>query len=652
MNDSSSGRQPQFVYIALIALTTLMGMQMIRALVPFFLNVLRDRLDMSTPIVAVVAILIFLTAFLAGPVNRFLGSVPTFTISAIVLGFTRLALQLWGYDPIGDMILAATGVIAFLFFLPVALGLARRVNGQATLNMGLGLLAGMALDLALNGAFLSYDLSWQSGWLPAIIVILIVGGQWLMIGRILRDELPSISADAPFKIGISWIFLGPYIFLQLLIFANIGWATTSTSLPFTAAFALLLLGQLAGLATILLPGQIFRLLILIAASLALLLSVLFLAAGPQAAWITILYLFTGQIALSGLLLAVMRALAEGRRRAGLRNITIAHGLGMLLLVIFLFVYYAVYDLPLPFSNTILPPIAFLIVLLSGLPGLWAAGKGKVPVSNSVRRIALVMLLLLLIPLVQWITWQQPQERGHETGSSKPGGDTIRVMTYNVHSGADPKGHLGLEAIAQIIEREDPDVVGLQEISRGWVINGSVDMLTWLSQRLGMVPVFGPATDAQWGNAVLTRLPIQDYENRPLPTSDLLLRRAFMVLSLDRGAEQPLTVINTHYHHKSDGGAIRVQQSLAILGYWSGTPNTVIMGDFNAEHGDPEIDLYGEAEFGDVLDLTGVVPGYTSPVPGPSRRIDYIFITPDLEASDGVIPPDEASDHLAVGVTIR
>ena len=645
MNDSSSDKQTQFTTIALIALTTLIGMQMIRALVPSFLFVLRDRLDMSTPIVAVVAVLIFLTAFLAGPVNRFLGSVPTFIISAIVIGFTRLALQLWGYDPIGDMILAATGVIAFLLFLPVALGLARRQNGKAALSMGIGLLVGMAIDLALNGAFLSYDLSWQSGWLPAIIVILIVGGQWLLIGRLLRDDFEAETADAPFKQAITWIFLGPYIFLQLLIFANIAWATTSTGLPFTAAFALLLLGQLAGLATLLLPGPIFRLLILIAAGLALLLSILILAAGPQAAWITILYLFTGQIALSGLLLAVMRALAEGRLHAGLRNITIAHGLGMLLLVIFLFVYYAVYDLPLPFSNSSLPLIAFLIVLLSGLPGLWAAGKNKIPVPHTARWIALAMLILPHVPLVQWLTWQQPE-------TVTPAGDTIRVITYNLHNGADPKGHLGLEAIAQVIERENPDVVGLQEVSRGWVVNGSVDMLTWLSQRLGMVPVFGPAADAQWGNAVLTRLPVQDYENHPLPTNDLLLRRAFMALTLDRGAEQPLTLINTHYHHKSDGSAIRVQQSEAILGYWSGTPATAVMGDLNAEHGDPEIDLYGEAGFGDVLDLTNVVPGYTNPVPDPSRRIDYIFITPNLEAFDGVVPTDETSDHLPVAVTLK
>ena len=645
MNESSNGRGAQLGSIVFIALTTLMGMQMLRALIPFFLNILRDRLDLGTPVAAVVAIGIFLTAFLAGPANRFFGSLPTFIISAIVLGFTRLALQLWNYDAIGDMFLAATGVIAFLIFLPVGLGLARRVKGEATLNFGVGLLAGMAIDLALNGAFLSYDLSWQSGWLPAILVILTVAGQWLLIWRLIQAELIADTADAPFKEAISWIFLGPYIFLQLLIFANIGWATTSSGLPFTVAFALLLLGQLAGLATLLLPGRIFRLLILIAAVVTAVLAIIFLDSGPQTAWMTILYLFAGQVALSGLLLAILRKLGDGDLRDGLRNITIAHGLGMLILVIILFVYYAGYDLPLPFSNSALPLTAFLIVFLAGLPGLWASAKEGTVVSQPARRVAMGMLILLLIPLVQWISWQEPQ-------AATPEGETIRVMTFNLHSGADPKGHIGLEEIAQVIERENPDVIGLQEVSRGWVLNGSVDMLTWLSQRLDMVPVFGPAADAQWGNAVLTRLPIEDYTNQKLPTDDLLLKRAFMALSLDRGAEQPLTLINTHYHNPSDGGEVRVLQTEAILDYWSDAPNAVIVGDLNAEHGDSEIDLYGEAGFGDVLDLTAVVPGYTNPVPGPHRRIDYIFITPDLEAADAVIPPDEVSDHLGIAVDLR
>ena len=207
------------------------------------------------------------------------------------------------------------------------------------------------------------------------------------------------------------------------------------------------------------------------------------------------------------------------------------------------------------------------------------------------------------------------------------------------------------ALGELIAGRSPHVVGLQEVSRGWVLNGSMDTLTWLSQRLDMVPVFGAAADAQWGNAVLSKLPVESFENQPLPPDDLLLKRAFMALQLDQGTGKPLSLINTHYHNPSDGGAIREEQTATILEYWNDGPGTVIMGDFNAEHGMREVDMVTEAGFGDVLDLTGVAPGYTNPVPDPYRRIDYIFITPDLIASSAVVPPEEASDHLGIAVTI-
>ncbi len=643
MAKEKENKRPPLLYIAFIALSSLMGMQMIRALVPYFLNVLRDRMELDTTIAAVVALLIFATAFLAGPVNRFLGSTSTFIISAIVLGFTRLALQFWNYEPLGDMILAATGVFVFLIFLPVALGIARRARGSATLHMGIGMLAGMALDVAINGAFFSYDLSWQSEWLPALVVLLIVVGQWFLISRLVRDEFEAETADAPFSIGITWLFLGPYIFLQLLIFANFGWATTTTGISFTIAFALLLVGQLGGLMLLILPGRMFRLYILIFASIAIWSYWQLPSGAGSSSLVPIGFLVAGQVTLSGLALATMRHLGEGDLGDGLRNITIAHGLGFLILVIFLFGYYAGYDLSLPFSNSLLPLICFLIVILCGLPGIWSMARKNATIPQESQRALVALLLLMLVPIAQLLFWPEPQP-------VSPTGVPIRVMTFNIHGGADPRGHIGLEAIAQVIERENPDVVSLQEVSRGWVINGSMDSLSWLAQRLDMVPFFGPAADGQWGNAVLTRLPVQSYVNIPLPPDDLLLKRAYMVLNLDQGTAESLTLINTHYHNPSDGGSIREDQTAAILKYWNDTPQTVIMGDFNAEHGMVEIDQYTVAGFGDVLDLTGVIPGHTNPVPNPTRRIDYIFITPDLEASDGVVPQDEVSDHLPIAVT--
>ena len=80
---------------------------------------------------------------------------------------------------------------------------------------------------------------------------------------------------------------------------------------------------------------------------------------------------------------------------------------------------------------------------------------------------------------------------------------------------------------------------------------------------------------------------------------------------------------------------------------------IIVGDLNAEHGQPEIDLLSAGGFGDAVDQTGLRPARnTSPVPGPIRRIDYILISPDLQASNARIPEVEASDHLPIAVDLQ
>lgn len=434
------------------------------------------------------------------------------------------------------------------------------------------------------------------------------------------------------------------MFLQLLIFGNIGWAGTSTGWSFTAAFFWLLLAHGAGLAAWLLPLNINRV-VLAAAWIAALLSQVLLLMGLADAWITAVYLLAGQVALAGSLVAAVGYLKRQAAGDGLRNVSLAGGIGMILLVVLLFVYYAGYDIALPFSNQALPLLALLLALLVSFSALHSWWKTALQVDQPLlRQLTAVVLITLLIPPLLRITQQTP--------TPTASGQQIRVMTYNLHYGTNPLGQLDLEALAQVIEAEDLDVVGLQEVSRGWVINGSVDMLVWLAQRLEMTLIFGPASDAQWGNAVLSRLPLIEQGSYPLPTEDLLLQRQFIHARFSSTDGADFNLIDTHYHNPEDGGGVRVQQSEVILEFAAGMPRTIIMGDMNAEHGMPEIDMLADGGYGDVLDLTGVQPGHTNPVPGPTRRIDYIWITPDWQANSAVVPYSEASDHLPIAVSLE
>ena len=644
MARSGSSENAQPAYLLSIILTTMLGIQLLRSLLPYFQSLLIERLAWGTIQVGLFALAVFLLAFLAGPLNRFFGGSLMVLITGFMIGLSRLAAQLWSGDPIGKMIFTLTGVVAFILFLPTAVGFVVGSKSKSGANLALGLLAGLALDLALNGLFYTYDLIWQRGLWPTVIVVLLVISQWWAVFSLLRQETQANTADTSFGQALSWSIIGPFLFLQLLVFSNIAWANTSTGWPFPAAFFWLLLAHVLGLVVWQFPFSFGRI-ILAAAWIAALTTGLLIAMGRSETVLMAFYLLSGQIALSGTLVGVLSYLGSAGSKEGLRNISLAGGISMVLMVVLFFAYYAAYDLPLPFSNQVLPLAALFLTALFGMAAMlnfWKYGNGAV--QFALQPMTAVVAATLLIPIILWFTQAEPV-------SPTTGNTPLRVMTYNIHFGTNPRGQLDLEALAQVIEAENPDVVGLQEVSRGWLINGSVDMLVWLANRLEMNLFFGPATDAQWGNGVLTKLPVIEQTYHALPTDDLLLRRGFIHSRLVGKDGREFDLINTHYHHLADGGDIRQMQSQTILDYVQGMSPAIIMGDLNAEHGLAEIDMIVGGGYGDVLDLTGVEPGHTSPVPNPSRRIDYIFITPDLQASSAVVPDFEASDHLPIAVSL-
>ena len=188
------------------------------------------------------------------------------------------------------------------------------------------------------------------------------------------------------------------------------------------------------------------------------------------------------------------------------------------------------------------------------------------------------------------------------------------------------------------------------MSRGWVINGSMDMLAWLSHRLEMPYRYGPTAGPMWGNGLLARFPITDSQQVDLPPRDLRLTRCFLWAQLQLSRGGTLGVINTHYHNPQDGGQARLDQSRAILDFWDGAPRTVLMGDLNARPHEDEIVMLG-ARFSDVLEKLDGKERYTSPSSNPRKQIDYILVTPDLTVIDVEVPRSTASDHLPVTVTL-
>ena len=636
----------RFPHILFISLTFLFGLQTLRILFSLSLYVLRDRFGWSAIQIGILMFAFFALSFLAGLFRRWLGTERMLMITAVGTSLFRLALQLWSGDPLIDLILAFLTIFCFMLFVPVALGFVRSQGITAVQDFALGMLLGVVFDMALHGAFRTYDMAWHGGWLTGILAITLVLIQWLTTWLITRqsNQITNDKADTTLGLALIWMAFGTFLFLELLIFGNLARFTVLTGWTQAQAFFVMLAAQLIGvlmLAWLFNRNKTFS--AMVTAVLGLLLVATLFMPWPMG-WLAAVQLVVGQVVLALLMGMIVLGIGAGNGRSGLRNLTLGNGFGWLLMAIFVFLYYAGYDIPLPFSNDLLFPIAALITGICAFFAARAIPQTSTTPTNKLGWAILLVLLLLILPLSQFLT----QPATAVTGNGFP----VRVMTYNLHNGFDQMGHLGLEALAQVIEAENPDVVGLQEINRGWVVNGSTDMLEWLSQRLDMPYVWQPTTGELWGNAILSRLPLNESNLQTLPPPDMLLGRGFIWANVAVGNGDHLDIIDTHYHHKADGSDIRVEQSQAILDYWAERPFTLIMGDLNAESPEPEIQMLQEQGFLDVLDETNIVPGYTNDALNPFRRIDYIFISPDLTTTNASVPTEPASDHLPVVTEIQ
>src|SRR5215510_5315091 len=94
--------------------------------------------------------------------------------------------------------------------------------------------------------------------------------------------------------------------------------------------------------------------------------------------------------------------------------------------------------------------------------------------------------------------------------------TLRVMTYNIHVGVGMDKKLDLQRIADVINAEKPDLVGLQEVDRGVKRTEGKDEIAELAAMTKMDYAFAHNLDydgGQYGVAILSRHLIKNIDHR-------------------------------------------------------------------------------------------------------------------------------------------
>ncbi|PQO36483.1 endonuclease/exonuclease/phosphatase family protein [Blastopirellula marina] len=231
---------------------------------------------------------------------------------------------------------------------------------------------------------------------------------------------------------------------------------------------------------------------------------------------------------------------------------------------------------------------------------------------------------------------------------------LRVLSYNIHHGEGMDHKIDLPRLAGVIKSVSPDLVLLQEVDRNVKRSGEVDQIAELAKLTGMQFAFGgnlSLGDGKYGNAILSRFPLEDVENHLLPNGEGGEQRGVLsaVVKLPEslgGVE--CRVLAAHLDHRP-GDADRLA-SVDAIAKWLGEEDrlAILGGDFNAT---PESEVL--KKFREWWTPAGTQETPTIPVAKPTRQIDFVGYRygETIKVGEAVVLDEPvASDHRPILAT--
>jgi len=223
---------------------------------------------------------------------------------------------------------------------------------------------------------------------------------------------------------------------------------------------------------------------------------------------------------------------------------------------------------------------------------------------------------------------------------------MKIMTYNILSCRKYPGlELDFSAPAKVIRELDADVVGLNEV-RDAGPSADYDAQTEILSKLCNMPYryFAKAVDIgcenPYGNALISRVPLLSCETIRIPDPNPRTGKDYYETRcvLKARLEGDITVLVTHFGLNRDEQQNAVQTVLANLE----EERCILMGDFNVW---PDNDILQPLR----ARLKDTAEAFENslcsfPSDAPDRKIDYIFVTPDVEVLSADIPQIVSSDH--------
>jgi len=217
-------------------------------------------------------------------------------------------------------------------------------------------------------------------------------------------------------------------------------------------------------------------------------------------------------------------------------------------------------------------------------------------------------------------------------------EALKVMTYNIQAGCDTSGNRNHEGQLEVIQNEQPDIIGLQESDTSRISGGNGDVVRFMADRLHYFSYVGPKTvTGTFGIALLSKWPIDN------PETFYLYSEGEQTAAIRANIRVGTVTYCVFVTHLGNYGPIEQQQD--ILALIRDQVNVILMGDFNF---DSTSEQYGitTALLDDALALAETRTNI-----GRAESIDHVFVSPGTAVTHIEHVGADNSDHPAVLVTI-
>ena len=226
---------------------------------------------------------------------------------------------------------------------------------------------------------------------------------------------------------------------------------------------------------------------------------------------------------------------------------------------------------------------------------------------------------------------------------------LKVMSYNVlHFARAATGAPAAADYAAVIRAAGADIVGINEsydetrTDRYGPQAGTVAALLGWHYYFAEALVLGPGNNP-YGNSVISRYPLRDARSVPIPDPDprgyngYYEMRCVLRCTVQAG-DVPVSLAVTHFGLNPDEQENAVRTVLAE----AEDRRFILMGDLNVTPEDPVLAPV-RARFTDTA-AAFRTPQLSFPSDAPARRIDYVFVSPDVKVLSAGIPAVVLSDH--------